>query len=278
LNAAGRLGSAEPALSLLLAETDDQADRLAAQLDDLNHQRYKEQSKLCREVLERLELEISPDHRTLVLADSGWSRGLLGLAASRVAEKLRKPTVLFRLENGLAIGSGRSYGSFNLYQALEGLRPLFLSFGGHAQAAGLTMAADLVEEFSIGLEEAAQAETDFSEPELEVDFSASLGDLESLAKPLAALEPFGFGHPPPVLVIPRVRVGEARPTDRGGDSHIKMLLLDGLTRLTVVGFNLADRLDEVGPVMDVALSLEMSDYQGYLSPTWRLLDFRQPVI
>jgi single-stranded-DNA-specific exonuclease len=228
-------------------------------------------------VLERLELEISPDRRTVVLADPDWPRGLLGLAAARVAETVRKPTVLFRLENGLAVGSGRSYGCFNLYQALESLRPLFRSFGGHAQAAGLTLAAGQVEEFSAGLEEVAQAEPEFSaEPELEVDLTASLGDLESLAKPLAALEPYGSGHPPPVLVIPRARVGEVRPTARGGEAHIKMVLVDGLTRLTVVGFNLANRLEEVGPEMDVALSLEMSEYQGRLSPSWRLLDFRPP--
>jgi single-stranded-DNA-specific exonuclease len=277
LNAAGRLGSADPALRLLLAEAEDQADRLAGKLDDLNHQRYQGQNRLCREVVERMELEISPDRRTVVLADADWPRGLLGLAASRVAETARKPTVLFRLENGLAVGSGRSYGRFNLYQALEGLRPLFISFGGHAQAAGLTLSADLVEEFSVGLEEAAQAEPDFSaEPELEVDLTAALGDLESLARPLAALEPYGSGHPPPVLVIPRARVGEARPTDRGGEAHMKMVLVDGLARLAVVGFNLADRLGEIGPEMDVALSLELSEYQGRLSPGWRLLDFRQP--
>ena len=277
LNAAGRLGSADPALSLLLAETDDQAARLAVQLDDLNRQRYQGQNNLCREVLERLELETSPDRRTVVLADPNWSRGLLGLAAARVAENLHKPAVLFRLENGLAIGSGRSYGSFNLYRALESLRPLFISFGGHAQAAGLTLTADLVEEFSAGLEEAAQAEPDFSaEPELEIDLAVTLGDLESLVRPLAALEPYGPGHPPPVLVIPRARIGEARPTDRGGEAHMKMVLLDGLIRLAVVGFNLADRLDEVGPEMDVALGLEMSEYQGRSSHSWRLLDFRQP--
>jgi len=178
---------------------------------------------------------------------------------------------------------------------LEGLRPLFISFGGHAQAAGLTLSAGLLEEFSLGLEEAAQAESDFSaEPDLEVDMTAALGDLEALARlepcsrnprrprqpnepiTLADLEPYGAGNPQPLLVIPKVRVGEVRPTDQGGEAHMKMVLVDGLTRLTVVGFNLAARLGEVGPEMDVALSLELGEYQGRLSPSWRLLDFREP--
>ncbi|MDR3038657.1 MAG: single-stranded-DNA-specific exonuclease RecJ, partial [Candidatus Adiutrix sp.] len=263
LNAAGRLGSVDPALSLLLAEAEEPAASLAVRLDELNQQRYQGQNRLSREALERLELEISPDRRTVVLGDADWPRGFLGLAASRVAETTHKPTVLFRLEGGLAVGSGRSYGRFHLYRALDSLRHLFVSFGGHAQAAGLTLPAECLAEFSAGLEEAAQAEPDFSaEPELEVDLAADLGDLETLARPLAALEPYGQGHPPPVLVIPRIQVLEPRFTDSGGEAHLKMTLAGGLARRKVVGFNLGRRLSEVTPEMDVALSLEMNEYQG----------------
>ncbi len=279
LNAAGRLGRAEPALELLLAEDEDEAARLAARLEDLNRERHQGQNSLCAEALERLELEISPDSRTVVLAGEGWPRGLLGLAASRVAEATRKPTVLFSLEdNGLAVGSGRSAGNFNLYRALDGLRDLFISFGGHAQAAGMTLQRDLLDEFRAGLETAAQEEPDFqTEPELLIDLAAaSLGDLEAVARPLAALEPFGQGHPPPLVALRRARVTEARPTDRGGAQHLKMVLSEGLTRLTVVGFGLAPRQGEVTREMDLALMLESAEYKGQSVPNWRLVDFRQP--
>lgn len=277
LNAAGRLGSADPALELLLADEEPEAARLALRLEELNKQRHQGQNKLCAEALERLEEEISPDSRTVVLAGLNWPKGLLGLAASRVAENTGKPTVLLSLAEGRAVGSGRSAGNFNLYEALNELRHLFVSFGGHSQAAGLTLAEENLADFRAGLEETARSMTDFSdEAELWVDLTAELGDLEALARPLAALEPFGQANPAPVVVISRALVADARPTDSGGDQHLKMVLGTGLGRRTVVGFNLAPRLCEVNREMDLALSLEFSEYKGQISPSWRLVDFRQP--
>ncbi|MDR0882030.1 MAG: single-stranded-DNA-specific exonuclease RecJ [Candidatus Adiutrix sp.] len=277
LNSAGRLGPAEPALELLMTEDERQADRLAAALEELNRLRYQEQIKLQAEALERCEAEIRPDSRTVVLGGEQWPRGLLGLASSRVAEATGKPTVLFSLDNGLAVGSGRSAGNFNLYRALAELRHLFLSFGGHAQAAGLSLETSKLAEFKSALEELAQEQPDFSpETELWVDLTAdSLGDLDGLAW-LAALEPFGPNHPAPVVVVPRVKVTDARPTDSGGDQHLKLILSDGLNRRTVVGFGLAPRLCEIGREMDLALTLEVSEYKDKIMPNWRLLDFRPP--
>ena len=277
LNAAGRLGSADPALELLLAEEDNQANRLAAKLEELNRERHQGQSRLCAEALERLEAEISPDSRTVVLSGENWPRGLLGLAASRVAEATSKPTVLFSLENGLAVGSGRSAGNFNLYGALNEMRHLFISFGGHAQAVGLTLESRYLDEFRLGLEDGAQGEPDFqSEAELMIDLKVELGDLDPLARSLSVLEPFGQAHPAPVLVVRSARVADARPTDSGGELHMKMTLGEGLNRRQVMGFNLASRLCEVRRELDVVLGLEISEYRGQMNPTWRLLDFRPP--
>ena len=277
LNAAGRLGSAEPALELLLAEEAGEAVKLAGKLEELNRQRHQNQNKLCEEALERMETEIPSGRRTVVLAGENWPRGLLGLAASRVAEATQKPTVLLSLENGLAIGSGRTAGSFNLYKALETARHLYISFGGHSQAAGLSLETGLVEDFKHLFEEAASQEDEKSgQPEVLVDIEASLSDLDFLVKPLAALEPYGQANPAPVVALKRVKVVDARPTDTGGDQHMKLILGDGLRRLTAVGFNLAPRLCEVGREMDVALSLEFSEYKGQLNSSWRLVDFRPP--
>ncbi|MDR2945167.1 MAG: single-stranded-DNA-specific exonuclease RecJ [Candidatus Adiutrix sp.] len=277
LNAAGRLGSADPALELLLADDERQAQRLATKLEELNRERYQGQNRLCAEALERLEEEISPDRRTVVLGGENWPRGLLGLAASRVAESAQKPTVLFSLENGLAVGSGRSAGNFNLYKALNALRHLFISFGGHSQAAGMTLESHLLDEFAAGLENEAQGEPDFQpEAELLIDMEAGLGDLGGLARSLAVLEPFGQGHPAPVLMVRSAKIAEARPTDSGGESHMKMVLGEGLNRQSVVGFGLASRLCEVQREMDVALTLDISEFRGQLNPAWRLLDFRAP--
>jgi len=275
LNAAGRLGSAGPALELLLSEDEESAAKLAVHLEKLNQKRYQGQNRLCQEALEKLEVEISPNSRTVVLGEKDWPRGLLGLAASRVAETTRKPTVLFSLEGILAVGSGRSAGNFNLYRALSHLEPMFTSFGGHAQAAGLTLPVNRLNDFRTRLEDLAQAEPDFvSESELLIDLVVSLGDLEILARPLAAMEPFGQANSSPILVIPRVSVGDARPTNSGGEQHLKFVLLDGLIKRTLIGFGLAPRLCEITREMDVALTLEMNEYQGCFTPSWRILDFR----
>ena len=275
LNAAGRLGSAEPALNLLLADEAASANRLAAQLEALNRQRHQDQGKLCQEAFERLEAEISPDSNTVVLGGEGWPRGLLGLAASKVAEMTGKPTVLFSLEGDQAVGSGRSAGRFNLYAALNELRHLFISFGGHAQAAGLTIKAELMDEFRAGLEEVAGNLPDLAdEAELDVDMEATVGDLSALWRPLGALEPFGQGNPAPVIVVRGAKINDARPTDSGGGQHMKIYVGDGLHRWTMVGFNLGPRLCEIGPQADLALSLEISEHRGEASPNWRLVDFR----
>ena len=276
LNAAGRLGSADPALELLLCEDEAKAVQLATRLEEINRQRQAGQRRLCDEALERLELEVQSTSRVVVLAGEHWPRGLLGLAASRVAEAAQKPTVLFSLDNGLAVGSGRTAGSFNLYRALSGLQHLFKSFGGHAQAAGLSLMADQLEEFRAGLEEMASLEpTVATESELAVDFEASLADLDHLLRPLSALEPFGQDNPAPVAVVRRVRVTDARPTGASGGNRMRMVLADGLKRREVTGF-LANRLCEVGREMDVALSLESSGYNGEVTLAWNLADFQGP--
>ncbi|MDL2260402.1 single-stranded-DNA-specific exonuclease RecJ, partial [Deltaproteobacteria bacterium OttesenSCG-928-K17] len=275
LNAAGRLGSAEPALELLMAADGAAAADLAAKLEDLNRERHLGQNKLCAEALERLEEEISPDSRTVVLGGEGWPRGLLGLAASKVAEVAGKPTVLFSLAEGLAVGSGRSAGNFNLYAALNELRDMFISFGGHAQAAGLTIEAQRLDDFKAALEQVAQAAPGYSgESELLADIAVSAGELDLLAPPLASLEPFGQGHPAPVVIVRGAKVTDARPTDSGGSHHLKLILGGDLNRRTLIGFNLVHRLSEIGREMDLALSLEISEFKGEFSPSWRLMDFR----
>jgi single-stranded-DNA-specific exonuclease len=258
-----------------MAESEAEAERLARELDKLNQERQRGQSKLCEEALERLESEIPTGSRTIVLAGENWPRGLLGLAASRLAESARKPTILLSVEDGLALGSGRSAGNFNIYAALHNIRHLFVSFGGHAQAAGLSLAAENLERFREAFEAEAQHLDDFqAEGDLWIDMEARLGDLALLAPPLAALEPFGQGNPPPVLMLRGVTVMDARPTDKGGDRHLKMILSDGLNRQQVVGFNLAPRLPEVSREMDVVLTVDFSEYRGQMSASWQLVDFR----
>ncbi|MDR2141998.1 MAG: single-stranded-DNA-specific exonuclease RecJ [Deltaproteobacteria bacterium] len=278
INAAGRLGQAEIALELLLATDQAKAEELAERLEALNQTRLREQSRLLEEAMEKLadqELE-SEGARVVVLAGAGWPRGILGLAATRVAELTNRPTIILSVDGDLAVGSGRSVAGFNLFEALEPLRDLCLSLGGHAQAAGLKIQVAQLPRFRAALEVAAQRQAPPPvEPELDVDLLVDLPDLAVIAPILAKMEPFGPSNPAPVAVARGTAVLEASPTRTGGDQHMMLRLFDGSTRVNLVGFGLAPRLPEIGSRLDVAVMLETERF-GRPEPNWRLLDFKAP--
>jgi single-stranded-DNA-specific exonuclease len=270
LNAAGRLGSAQPSLDLLVTDDPAEAEALAQQLDDLNRQRVDAQNRLVEEALEMLEMEVLGSGRSVVLAKEGWPRGILGLAASRVAERCGRPTIIFAIEGDVASGSGRTAKGFNLFEALSRVRGHCLTMGGHSQAAGLRVRKDGLEAFKEAFEEAAgRQEPQEGESELLIDFEATLPELPSLASALQPLEPFGQGHPAPVAVLRGVKVLDAMA--KYGRAALR--ISDGLIRMNCGGFGLADRLEEVGPFMDLALVYEPDQATG---DNWRLADFRSP--
>ncbi|MDR2349705.1 MAG: hypothetical protein LBF41_03615, partial [Deltaproteobacteria bacterium] len=279
INAAGRLGSAYPALELLTTDDPERAGTLADKLEELNKTRYLGQMKLLETANAALDvLEGGPDapERTVVLAGEGWPRGLLGLVASRVAEHSRKPTILFSLEGDFATGSGRSVAGFNLFRALEETRGLCVSMGGHSEAAGLKVRRDMLPPFAKAFDEAAakqpRAQT---EDKITIDVEVDFGDLPLLFESFQDLEPFGQGNPAPVAVVRNVRVVDAVPTRTNGDKHLIFRLFEGGRSLSMVGFDMVKKLYDVGPVMDFAFVFDNNRFNQRL-PGWRLLDFKSP--
>jgi single-stranded-DNA-specific exonuclease len=276
LNAAGRMGSAQPALELLTTEDPAQASELARRLDDLNRLRQEGQNRLLGQVLALLEAEDDPASRTVVLAGENWPKGLLGLVASRVAERARKPAILFSLEDGLAIGSGRTAHGFNLFAALSSVRHLCLSLGGHSEAAGLKLPRASLSEFREAFEQAAMGQSLAApEEELWIDFEASLGDMAVLLGLLSELGPFGQGHPAPVAVVRGLKILEAASRSGHWSKEVRVRLSDGFGHISLTGPGLAGRMEELEPVMDVAVAFDTSAY-GQNGPSWRLVDFKPP--
>jgi single-stranded-DNA-specific exonuclease len=276
INAAGRMGSASPALELLVTDDFERAKYLAGMLEELNKNRYEGQMRLLEEALRILEDESDPYERTVVLAGEAWPRGLLGLVASRVAESARKPTVLFSLEDDMAIGSGRTTSGFNLYQALEAARELCESLGGHSEAAGLRLKRDKLPAFKRAFEESASLQPlPQSEEKVTVDLEINFHDLHILHKYFQELEPFGQGNPAPVALIRNVKVTDAVPTRSNGDKHLVFRIFDGTQGLSLVGFNMAKKLDQVEPRLDFLLLFDNNRFSQRI-PGWRLLDFKSP--
>jgi single-stranded-DNA-specific exonuclease len=276
INAAGRMGSASPALELLVTEDLQRARVLADKLEELNRNRYEGQMRLLGEAQKVLEDETDPYERTVVLAGEGWPRGLLGLVASRISETVRKPSVLFSLEDDMAIGSGRTTSGFNLYEALERTRDLCESLGGHSEAAGLRVKRENLPLFKKAFEKSASLQP-LPQPEekVTVDIEIRFHDLQILFQHFQELEPFGQGNPAPVALVRNVRVTDVLPTRTNGDKHLIFRLFDGTQGLSLVGFNLAKKLDEVEPLLDFLFVFDNNRFNQRL-PGWRLLDFKSP--
>jgi len=268
LNAAGRLGTAQPAIELLLAEEAETARRLAAHLNEQNARRQREEQAVLAEIEAMLaEDPMLRARKVLVLAREGWHRGILGLVASKVVERFARPAIVLTLEGEWAHGSGRSIPAFHLLRGLEACADLFERYGGHAQAAGLVLRRDRLEEFRERLN--AEAERMLTPldliPTLALDGTLALSDVTfPFWQHLTRLEPFGVGNPHPTFLFANVRVeGEPRILK---DRHLKLRLRQGDKSAEAVWWNGVGQLEgrALGPRLWLAASIGESFYEGLL--------------
>ncbi|MGD8562622.1 MAG: single-stranded-DNA-specific exonuclease RecJ, partial [Desulfarculaceae bacterium] len=253
LNAAGRLDHPSAALELLLATDTSQAQALAQTLDQLNQERKQVEAQVFSQALEQLEADPeSAQAPFLILAQEGWHKGVLGIVASRLLEHSSRPVMLFTLENGMAVGSGRSRPGFHLQKALAQSEELFVAFGGHSLAAGATLPKDQLPRLAQSLIEAAakQLPPPGQAEELEIEAQVDLSDLgATVMEPLSHLAPFGPGNPEPLLALPDVQVTRAWEVGAG---HLKMEISQGRRRAQAIGFNKVDLMPPEGSPVDIA--------------------------
>lgn len=275
INAAGRMEHPAPALELLLTSDQATATTLAFQLDWLNQRRQVELNRMVEEALPRAQ---ATARRIPVVAGDDWSPGLVGLVASRLTEELGRPTIVLGNEGALARGSARSIENFNITAALTQCRAHLLRFGGHAQAAGLTMSRDLVPALEEALDAVAAATWPSGVPArcLRLDGDARLDELwpEPVAS-LARLEPFGNGNPEPLWCIPSVRAIDARRVGHEG-RHLMFRVTDSRRTLSCIAFGQGERLAEVAPggLIDLAGAVRLETWQGQEQVKIHVRDFR----
>ncbi len=279
LNAVGRLGHALRGVELLTTEDESQANAIARELEELNIRRQTiDRATLdeARKMVEQLDLE---SVHGIVLAGEGWHPGVIGIVASRLVEEFGRPVVLVAIENGEGKGSGRSITPFDLHEALSDVRELFIRFGGHRSAAGVTIAAESIPEFARRFNEVARAKLTAEDlvPEVRVDMEVPLShvgfDLEALFR---HFEPFGHSNAAPVLVTRGVRL--AAPPRVVGNGHLKLRVIsDDGGQLDLMGWGmaaLAEELDVATP-FDIAYRLERDDFNGQPRVQGRLADLRR---
>jgi single-stranded-DNA-specific exonuclease len=261
INAAGRMASAADVIELFLTDDSEVARTLAAKLHELNGDRRDTEADIARAIFEQcVEQPVTNLDAALVFAGEGWHRGVVGIVASRVVERFHRPAFVLGLENGMAQGSGRSIPIFHLLEALEAMPDLFGKFGGHRQAAGITMDAGRVEEFRQRLRAYAGERltpADF-ERELAIDAEIALDEIDDASvADILRLAPFGFGNAAPTFVARGVEI--AAPPDIIKDKHVFLKLrVDGRV-IRVKAWNFAERAAELAPGKRIDIALQFED-------------------
>ena len=275
INAAGRLASADEALGLLLSREPQRAQQLAEELDQFNRDRQKEERLVVEQARavfeERLENEALPD--LLIAWSEEWHRGVVGIAAGRLARRFHRPTVLLAVDGDSATGSGRSIPGVNLHGFLKGFKDRYERFGGHEFAVGMTVRTDQLEGLRREIEQQAKWPEDVLIRRYEYELTLTPEEVNvDLFKRLQQLEPHG-----PTNLRPLIRVGPLELKQRAaqfGKGHLKARAngLDG-GALWLLGWGFAERAAELeaGP-FEALGRLGWDDYLGV--PVLDLADIR----
>ena len=272
INAAGRLDNAEKALELLLSRDPRRAAELAAELDSWNRERQMEEARVVDEA--RRRFSGSPLPPVLAAWSPEWHKGVVGVAAGRIAKELCRPTLLLAVEGELATGSGRSVPGLELHRFLSRWKERMERFGGHAQAVGLTVRLDRLDELRQEWEEAGREWPDsLLSGKHEYELHLEPRQLTSaLLRDLARMEPYGQGNPRPMLRTGPLRLDGAPRAFGGGHLSARTRARDGAT-VEIVGWGWQGRAADLDGDFEVLGYLEADSYRGGV--VMRLVDARR---
>jgi single-stranded-DNA-specific exonuclease len=267
INAAGRLHRADAGLELLLTADVQRARAVAAELDSINAERRDVETRILFDA-EKQVAETPAGAPAYVLAADGWHPGVIGIVASRIAERHHRPAVLIALDGDEGTGSGRSIPAFDLLAGLHAAGADLLRYGGHRAAAGLTIRRERVDTFRETFVSHAAATLTPADlvPVQRVDAVVPGDALHlGLAEELERLAPFGIGNPEPALLVPSALLDDPRPMGEG--RHVSFSLAAGGARSRCVAFGRGGSLPAAPrePV-DAAVRLEISRYNGAVEP------------
>lgn len=279
LNAPGRMSSPHLAFELLLSENMREAEQLAQGLEVVNTRRRAQTDEVIGEAHAMIARMLNWQERPLIALESAtWPAGLLGAVASRLQEELRRPVFLFRNDNGILHGSARSVPGFDLVNALGEVESLLIRYGGHSQAAGITLEdaqLDHLRDAFAEMIEDQRLEIPLP-PSIAFDDDLTGADVTAdLVRSMHAMEPFGSGNPAPMFRIDNARV--LRYSTLGRDNaHLRINLQVGQRQITALHWSAAHRSRELveGRQIDVAGRLELNSWQGQERLQIMIKDFR----
>jgi single-stranded-DNA-specific exonuclease len=264
INAVGRMHSAEPAVELMLTSNEVRAAELAGQLGSANMKRREVEQEILFEA--ETQAREQRDQFAIVVAGQDWHPGVLGIVAGRIAERFHRPTVALAIEGGVAAGSGRSGGVYDLHGGLAACSDLLVRFGGHRAAAGLELDADNLERFKAKFvaHAAANLSVDDLRARLSVDAVAGPADVNLNAiDAIEALGPFGAENPEPRVLIAGADLVSVAKLGKTGQ-HFKLSIAGGGTRTAVVAFRQEHVIATPDPPrpVDLVVELQRNEYNG----------------
>ena len=274
LNALGRLDDPNPAIELLTGFDDEEVREIALMIQDKNEER----KEIVQAIYEEAKSLVDPNKSVQVLAKEGWNPGVLGIVAGRLLEELGQTVIVLNIEDGRAKGSARSIEAVDIFEALNPHRELFIAFGGHAGAAGMTLEAEQLDALSEILEtyvkdkgiDAKGKNTLYLDEELDLE-SLSLETVKSFER----LAPFGMDNQKPVFYIRDFQVEIARSMG-AGDSHLKLKISKGIASFEVVAFGQGSKVTEFSQVkqLELAVTLSVNQWNGQTTLQLMMVDAR----
>jgi len=282
LNAAGRIDHASAGCRLLMTRDPAEAEELAAALEDKNVERQRLTAEIIADA--RARIGPHPSERALVIDDDTWSVGVVGLVAGRLAEEYCRPVFVIERDAGAdgkggeSRGSARSVPGFNVIEALTSCADLLTKFGGHAAAAGFSLRTECIEPFRERIAALAAARLSAEDLVPSIQLDAEVGgrffgaeELRGLFEQLAALEPFGVGNHPPVLLWRGLRVADCRVV---GQDHLRFSFSTPSGTVGAIAFGRAEDVGVLprGTAVDVVCSLQYNEWNGYAAVELRIKD------
>ncbi|GAA4747679.1 single-stranded-DNA-specific exonuclease RecJ [Flavisolibacter ginsenosidimutans] len=277
VNAAGRMDDARKAVLMFVSETYEEALNWAEQLNDDNTNRREADTNITEEALTLLNDEVLIKRKSTVLYQPHWHKGVVGIVASRLIDHYYRPTIVLTQSGDYVAGSARSVSGFNVYEAIHQCKDLLLGYGGHFYAAGMTMEAGKVDDFSRKFEEVVEAtiHPDLLVPEIVIDAEINFTDIKkSFYDILCQMEPFGPENMSPTFCARNVtNTGWSKIVK---DVHLRFVVRQGHHTFTGIGFNMADKMPLLlsNHPFDLVFKIDENEFNGEKNLQLKVLDLR----
>ena len=274
LNALGRLDDPNPAIDLLTGFDDEEAHDIALMI----HEKNEERKEIVQAIYQEAKAMVDPAKKVQILAKEGWNPGVLGIVAGRLLEELGQTVIVLNLEDGRAKGSARSIEALDIFEALDPHRNLFIAFGGHAGAAGMTLEANKLDTLSEVLESYVLDKGLDATTKNNLSLDEEL-DLEALTidvvKNFERLAPFGMDNQKPVFYIRDFQIGNARAMG-ASNAHLKLKIFRGTSNFEVVAFGKGSLAAEFSQAkgIELAVTLSVNQWNGQTTLQLMMVDAR----